>query len=141
MRCHYCGNEIAKDINVCPYCDKPKLDIKPGDRMSGGLNDAVFSLEEWHKKKVKDRHDKVLSEQDELERRVEEKKRKLDHQRKNTGLDGVGMVSRDPADLDTPDGGSILSESELKELIKILATDKKKEIRAARKREKEAKLF
>ena len=141
MRCHYCGNEITRDIKVCPHCDKPQLNIKPGTKLSGEKDSSVFSLEEWHKKKIKDQHDKIMSEHDELERKVEEKKRKMDKQRKKVGLHEVKMGSRDPAVLATPNGGCILSEPELKELIKILAKDKKKEVLAARKREKEAKLF
>jgi hypothetical protein len=126
MRCYYCGNEIYEDSHVCPYCDKPVESSESAENKMEFNDEQVFSLEQWHKDKTKAKFDQVVQNHKDLEKRVEQKRKRIEDQRKSLGIEDA---EKDPNTLDDrisehePD----FARPDFDELVRILARDKKKD--------------
>ncbi|UCH89961.1 MAG: hypothetical protein JSV49_04775 [Thermoplasmata archaeon] len=137
MLCTYCGNEVDDGTFICPYCDQPVPEGEVFDPKAQYASDQVFTVEEWQKQRTVEKRDSIKTDHDDMERRVEEKKRIIEEKRRDSGLD---MIEDDPerfADDNRPNPRPRKGRPSLEELLEIVTKDKKKEVLEKFERERQ----
>jgi uncharacterized Zn finger protein (UPF0148 family) len=136
MRCYYCGNELDTGTTICPYCDTPIEKDKVSESTDVYDSDKVFTMEDWQRKKTVELREDAKVKNDELEERVKSKKRKMDESGQDAAFRDAGVVDEQPSQKKLIKPKGVLDGPELDELIRVLARDKKKEVKDRLKKEK-----
>jgi len=135
MLCPNCGNYIDEDEQVCPYCD------------ISNSRGKTHTMDDWYRRKSEEKRQYSLRNQEDIERRVQEKKDRMKAEQAKIGLDrmiadlekSVKPAAEESRDREIQNENismgptARLTEKDLDELISILTKDKKKQVRARMK--------
>lgn len=141
MRCPECGSEIEEGSTICKFCHPEDGEYEEDDIKVMSEVGEVYTMEDWLKDKELEKEVERTAERKELERKLAEKKRQMELQQAEVDLDKMleniqnkRQSRRERTsyerEAELADNLSRLSEEDFNELVRELARDKKKEVRA-----------